>query len=381
MANSRQYGVYGLLKKSVGSVVYSKGKDGAGKTIQIVRSKPTSVSNPRTVAQILQRAKIKPAQRFYNAIAEILDHSWQGIEYGTPSRNYFLSKALKQVGPYIPKSVSQMIPAAYPVSEGSIASIIASPDAPTASDANIVLQNVTLTATIVAALEAAGVPVGSQLTIIAFYRRQNGEYAKAFGRIINQEGAIFEWNGSTASNMAVTLVPSSSTFHISQANGLSTVAVAAIVSMQVNGSWQRSTQSLVLTQTMEDGLYGDSAMQLTIESYGDVEDINKLNSAWYLNLANGQAWPGRILTVMAALSDGGERQQVVVGEQVSASGALKYFVFTDSGAAAGNVIIIGDAGVPAASQIPATFVVSENGRLYGYTPELWLNVYATQMGF
>lgn len=380
MANSRVHGAFGLLKKSIGSLVYSRGKNGAGKTIQVVRQKPTEVYNPRTVGQILQRAKIKPAQRFYNALSEILDHSWQGVTYGTPSRNYFLSKALAMSGPYIPKSVTQMIPAKYPVSEGSIASILVDPAAAAAAETNVALQALTLDAATVQKLEAAGVAEGAQLTIIAFYRRQSGEYAYAYGRLINTVGSLFDWQGSTAANMTVTLVPATSTFHISAANGLATVAVAAIVSKLNGTTWERSTQAIVLTEEMEEGLYNESAKELTIESYGDVVDVNKLNSAWYLNLANGQAWPGQIMYRNMAVDGNNTREVVVYGQIIQPDGSIKQYVFTDDGTTAGHLLNLVN-GQCVVSETTAAYVTSDEGYLNLATPELWLNVYATQLGF
>lgn len=378
MANSRVHGAFGLLKKSIGSLVYSRGKNGAGKPIQVVRQKPTEVYNPRTVGQILQRAKIKPAQRFFNALQEILDHSWQGVTYGTPSRNYFLSKALAQSGPYIPRSVTQVIPAAYPVSEGSIASILVSPVAVTEGEAIIHLETVQVDAATVQALVAAGVPEGAQLTIIAFFRRQSGEYAYAYGRLVNTVGSLFDWTGSTPAGMSVALDPATSTFHIDTADGKATVAVAAIVSRLSNGTWERSTQSLVLTDEMTAGLYGDAAMQITIESYGDTVDVNKLNSAWYLNLANGQSWPGRLTTVSVPLSGGAGATTVVIGQQILPNGSVRYVLFTDNGEAGGHPLMVLNGQIVPASNT-ASYVLSENGALYGYQVEPWVNVYATQL--
>ena len=376
MANSRTYGAFGLLKKSIGSVVYSRGKDGAGRTIQVVRGKPTVVANPKTVAQILQRAKIKPAQRFYNALADIIDHSWQGIQYGTTSKNYFLSKNLALTGPYIPKSVSQMIPAAYQISEGSIATIQVSPVAAAAAETNVALQALVLDAAAVEKLVAAGVPEGAQLTIIAFVRRQSGEYALAYGRLINNVGSSFEWTGTTAAGANVTLVPTTSTFHISLASGLAAVAVAAIVS-QLNGSnWERSTQYMVLTEDMQNGLYGDAAMQITIESYGDVVDVNKLNSEWYLNLANGQAWPGKLTHRVIQIAETGETADVVIGEQVRPNGAIAFYCFTDDGLATGYLVTI-DGGTVGVSGDTAAWLVGSEGLLV----DMWVRSYATQLGF
>lgn len=378
MANSRQAGVFGLLRKSVGSVTYSKGKDGKGKTIQIVRSKPTVVSNPNTVGQILQRCKISPATRFYNAMVDILDHSWEGIAYERQSRQHFMELALKMQGPFIPKSVTEVIPADYPVSEGSIPSIVASPVAAEGTS----LASAALTAENVAALVAAGVPEGAQLTIIGWYKTAGGSYDFAYGRIINGVGNLFAWTKSTAANMTVTLA--SGVFHISYANGRSTVAVAAIVSKLENDVWKRSTQSLVLDDDFETGLYDAAARQLTIESYETGGDINKINSAWYLNLANGQPWPGRLWVQNNVPLDDGDpstRGNVVQGTLVLQDGTITETIFTDDGTAAGKLILVANGQVVEGTAAQTAFVLSIDGYLYGNKVNQWMDVYATQLGF
>lgn len=378
MANSRQAGVFGLLRKSVGSVTYSKGKDGKGKTIQIVRSKPTVVANPNTVGQILQRCKISPATRFYNAMVEILDHSWEGIAYERQSRQHFMELALKMQGPFIPKSVTEVIPADYPVSEGSIPSIIASPVAAEGTS----LAAAALTAENVAALIAAGVPENAQLTIIAWFKTASGSYDFAYGRIINAVGNIFAWTKSTAANMTVTLA--SGVFHISYANGRDTVAVAAIVSKLENDVWKRSTQNLVLDDDFETGLYDAAARQLTIESYMSGGDINKINSAWYLNLANGQPWPGQLWVQNHVALDSAETPQygnVVMGTLATQDGGMTETIFTDDGTAAGKLIMVANGQIVEGTAAQTAYVLSLDGRLYGSRVNQWMDVYATQLGF
>ena len=378
MANSRQAGVFGLLRKSVGSVTYSKGKDGKGKTIQIVRSKPTVVANPNTVGQILQRCKISPATRFYNAMVEILDHSWEGIAYERQSRQHFMELALKLQGPFIPKSVTEVIPADYPISEGSIPSIIASPVAAEGTS----LAAAALTAENVAALIAAGVPEGAQLTIIAWYKTASGSYDYAYGRIINAVGNMFAWTKSTAANMTVTLA--TGVFHISYANARATVAVGAIVSKLENDVWKRSTQNLVLDADFESGLYDAAARQLTIESYMAGGDINKINSAWYLNLANGQPWPGQLWVqknVEFTDDPDGAKGDVVMGTLVTQDGDMTETIFTDDGTAAGKLILVSNGQIVEGTAAATAYVISVNGRLYGSRVNQWMDVYATQLGF
>lgn len=377
MGKSRQYGVFGLLSGSVGSVTYSKSKDGAGKTIQVVKAKPTEVENPNTIAQILQRCKISPAQRFYQAMEVLLDHSWQGVAYMQPSRQYFMSKAMKMSGPFVPKSVTAVIPADYPISEGTLPTLLASPTAAVGT----ALGTAALTAENVAALVAAGVPEGAQLTIVAWYQTSSGDYNFAYGRVINNVGQLFAWTGSTAANMTVTL--SAGVFHISEANGLSTVSVGAICSKLVNGKWERSTQSLVLTDTFRDGLYDATARDLTVESYGQVADINRINNAWYLNLANGQPFAGQLAVRENTDldSEGTETGNVIYGIQAREEGGFRYCIFTDDGTAAGKVMLVADGQIVEGTAAQTAYLLSSESRLYGYKVEQWLDVYATQLGF
>lgn len=378
MANSRQYGAFGLLRKSIGSLVYSKSKDGNGKTIQVVRSKPTSVANPNTVNQILQRAKISPASRFYNAMVEILDHSWQGVEYGAASRQHFLSLALSQDGPYIPKGVTEVIPAAYPVSEGSMAKLVASPVAGTGAE----FQTAALTQATVDLLVAAGLPLGAQLTVVGFYKTVSGGYDFAYGRVVNEVGQLFEFTKTTAANMAVS-VAADGVIRITTANGSATVAVAAIASQLHNGTWERSSQWLELTDAMREGLYDNEAMQITISSYASNEDINRLNSAWYLNLANGQPFSGQLFVANEYLSDEAEsKTEFPLGRLILPDGGTRIVYFTDDGTAAGKLKIIVDGAIVDGTAEQAAYLAGDPGsRYYGARPEMWLNVYATQLGF
>lgn len=374
MANSKQYGAFGLLRKSIGSVTYSKGKDGKGKTIQIAKSKPTSVMNPNTANQILQRCKIKPAQRFYTALNTILDHSFEGVAYGNESRIKFMSEALKLSGPYVPKSVTAVIPADYKVSEGTMDTISVQP---TAIAESLAIQALTLNANAVAALEAANVPQGAQLTIIAFYKEAgSNNYKFAYGRLINEVGNIFAWTGSTAANMAVGVKDGK--IAVTTANGQSTVAVAAIASKLENGTWKRSTQFMVLTDEYRDGLYNTTAMSLVLTSYKEQANGNAINSAWYLNLANGQPFPG-ILTDSEELVSENDTAKVVVGTliQPTTSGA-ETIVFTDDGTSAGKLMIISDQGEIVEGTAAMTTYVLAN---WADDVALWVDTYATQMGF
>ena len=129
MARSKIGGAFGMLRGSIGSVTYSTKKTNSGKTEQIARQKAQSVTNPNTTAQIMQRMKLGPAQRFFDAFEQvvakgIISHSFEAIPYGNASRTHFISLAMKEeAAVYVPKGVDFFVPGEYVVSEGSLTPI------------------------------------------------------------------------------------------------------------------------------------------------------------------------------------------------------------------------------------------------------------------
>lgn len=118
MAKSKSF--FGLRRGSTKSHTFSV-LDGQ----QITKERVTSVKNPKTAAQSVQRMKLAPAQQFYGAFNDVLDHSFQGVQYGEKSRQHFMSLALKQNGgPYVVKDYNQFVPGAYPISTGNLSPVL-----------------------------------------------------------------------------------------------------------------------------------------------------------------------------------------------------------------------------------------------------------------
>lgn len=112
---AKSNGFFGMRRGSAGSLTFSvlNGQ-------QITKQKVSSVTNPKSTAQTVQRMKLAPAQRFYDAFNMLLNHSFQNINYGNKSRQYFMSEAMKQNGgPYVAKGVQTIIPGSYLISKGS----------------------------------------------------------------------------------------------------------------------------------------------------------------------------------------------------------------------------------------------------------------------
>lgn len=92
----------------------------------VAREYVAEVKNPKTRQQAIQRMRMLPAQQFYRAFRELLDHSWQGIKYGGRSYAHFMKVALADKTitiPYLLKGTTDFVPGEYPVSQGSLASL------------------------------------------------------------------------------------------------------------------------------------------------------------------------------------------------------------------------------------------------------------------
>lgn len=68
---------------------------------KLMRSTPTSVKNPQTQNQMIQRICFATASKMAQHIRGIVDHSFQGVKYGQTSVNHFTSKLAKELQSYV----------------------------------------------------------------------------------------------------------------------------------------------------------------------------------------------------------------------------------------------------------------------------------------
>ena len=111
------------IKGSVGEVTGYKMNTSSktSKSGDFIRSKATSVANPRSYAQAKQRAKARPAQLFYAAFENVLNHAFFPLGKPVKNRNRFLSLAMKlDYVPDVKKSEVKLPFAPYQVSEGTL---------------------------------------------------------------------------------------------------------------------------------------------------------------------------------------------------------------------------------------------------------------------
>lgn len=126
----------GLLQNGsgkIGNVVLQRNN------VQRVRKR--QIKNPRTTAQQVSRMIAATATRTYSVLKSIVDHSFQGVEYGGKSMNYFLSNAMRDLRNraayvteeggeeqpftfgFIPKNQNGCVPGEFLVSKGTLPSI------------------------------------------------------------------------------------------------------------------------------------------------------------------------------------------------------------------------------------------------------------------
>ena len=117
MAKSKSF--FGLRTGSTKSLTFS-----VYRGTQVTKDRVTRVANPRTIAQMQQRAKVPLVAAARAALAGLVDHSFEGVPYGQASLQKFsslnLSNGALNVASYPPNGVSNMGCAEFIVSAGSL---------------------------------------------------------------------------------------------------------------------------------------------------------------------------------------------------------------------------------------------------------------------
>lgn len=319
----------GMARGKVGDVVFTR-LNGT----QVSRVRNRAPRNPQTPIQLLQRVVMKTCSSAYSMMADICDHSFQGISGKTPNQSRFLKVNIEMLRSQLAELINSgdpedifnsdavnfsrkqsTLPALNPyiVSEGSIAPLSYS------WSVNIFMiqgVNPVGSATTVSyrmVIESLGLQRGDQLTFLGFsiddttdagfmngfrYARvildpANGDLDSEFS---NSSGVIQSPNERNEGDVIVQgLITSSQPLKVaisfpdfSNAAGAanSICAVAVIVSRQSGNLWQRSTQSLVMRSSSDD-VSGHLTENHYLEFLGDAVQsyLTQQNSSLYLNQA------------------------------------------------------------------------------------------------
>ena len=288
---ARQLGAVRFIGRLANTVGY-KARDGKGDAFDAVRNHTVEVANPQTLSQMSQRMKLTPVQNFFRGLQGLLDHSWQGVKYGNPSRLHFYSIAMSRLNtsgvPYVLKGDRQFVPWSFPVSSGSIP-VVMNPTIPSESVGNINIpvvagktyDNATTVAEITEnLLNVLGLSEGMQLTFIWVYNK-NGQYIPVWKRIILSTTDETELTNlgiicNTESGDDISLAVYSG----GAAEESTVVAAAVIVSKLVNDVWQRNNASMVIVDSLRTTYNSQAAFNAMLESYRSAKNTN---SDWYLN--------------------------------------------------------------------------------------------------
>ena len=262
MAKSSTF--FGLRRGSTKSLTFqvSDGK-------QITKDRVSVVKNPRSQAQMVQRAIMKTASSAYNAGKEIFDHSFEGTTYGQPSMSLFRSlnsQLLRQSLPNINisewEAASDAIyPNPYIVSKGTL---------PTAhaylsdgADSSLHAANGAPLATLGpldqdALLKALGAQVGDMLTVLIIDSDHKFSWCriKINGNAFDGKYITFEMSDTEAFTASWTVADGKGSLKVS--SPLSVEATATILSRKGNGGWLRSPEQMVSTDAHNyDDVIGD----------------------------------------------------------------------------------------------------------------------------
>ena len=261
MAKSSTF--FGLRRGSTKSLTFQVA-DGK----QITKDRVSVVKNPRSQAQMVQRAIMKTASSAYNAGKEIFDHSFEGTTYGMPSMSLFRSlnsQLLRQSMPNINISEweaasNDIYPNPYIVSKGTL---------PTAH-ATFAKNGAPGTKLLTAAgqefvaygqdelLEALGAQVGDMLTVLIIDSDHKFSWCriKINGGTFDENFITIEKSDPDAFNVLWHLEGGKGMLDLS--SPLSVEATATILSRKGNGVWLRSPEQMVSTNAHNyDDVIGD----------------------------------------------------------------------------------------------------------------------------
>lgn len=251
MAKSSTF--FGLRRGSTKSLTFqvSDGK-------QITKDRVSVVKNPRSQAQMVQRAIMKTASSAYNAGKQIFDHSFEGTTYGQPSMSLFRSlnsQLLRQSLPNI--NISEwsaesdaIYPNPYIVSKGTLPAGHAKMYGIGSENAS--LQSVTGAPLVPydqdALLKALGAQEGDMLTVLIIDSDHKFSWCriKINGGTYDKNFITFEISDPAAFNASWTVADGKGTLEVS--SPLTVEATATILSRKGNGVWLRSPEQMVCKQ-------------------------------------------------------------------------------------------------------------------------------------
>lgn len=299
------HGALGRVKGSVGNTTYRRiyGVSNAS----AVYDKVLEVANPRTGNQIIQRAKMAPAQKFYESFKSVLDHSRQGLQAGEITRRAFMSDCMKMRNrfPFVTKGFEGLVAGEYPVSKGTLPEIAVSDFYTLLSEEGEAMVTFDLASTLVSegsvdvisanllASNPTRLQVGDELTFLFIVTDDytgNEAYPIVISFVLDNNStetvrASFGAVDGVLSVQPETIDP----------EGMEVVAAACIHSRKIGDSWvySKSTMRTLFDYWIE--WQDAAAYNAMMQSYG-AAGYNSANSTKILKQATNQPFNGSIRT-------------------------------------------------------------------------------------
>ena len=300
----------GHARGKVGDVVFSR-VNGQ----QITRARAAVVKNPQTEKQMIQRIILNTVIQAYSRMAEICDHSFEGVAVGQDNMSKFMRENMSILRKYVavyavengtfdgcyafvPKGLNMFTPNNWKIATGQLPEVVLASVSPT-DGAKINITSADVIPTYGEIITSLGLQRGDQLTFIGQELYTDGRAAFKFARVIldprEADGTQadittpFLANGvvnkpsprNEGSDIIFTTAANEIVFDLGEN---SQYGAAVIVSRQkADGSWLRSNSAIQLAENIPYALVGAMDMQEAIDyaMSGGIE----LESDRYLNNA------------------------------------------------------------------------------------------------
>ena len=346
MAKSNSF--FGLRRGSTKSLTFQV-LDGK----QITKDRVTSVRNPKSNGQIMQRMKFAAVQTILRYYRPYIERGQQGVTYGKKSRNAWLSRVLAGEQLYTNKGNTNILPWQFPLTNGSLTPFeydydgycenlkfpySSTPDTyETLQDATIIANNPQLAE-------------GDQIAVVVMADIDGTYFISHASHILNGETTLYadmQAKGISLNEMTRGYEPDEdeederyNILAFQPTNG-AIVGCAVILSRLNGGVFERSTQEFK-TQYTPTSAFKDAC----IDSYRDASQTSTdwpeiieggfvpLRRSFIKVQANSEATPellatvigfsGSTLKTLLVTRDGTLNQQVTIDGQVESNAAYSY---------------------------------------------------------
>ena len=340
MAKSKSF--FGLRKGSTKSRTFST-LNGQ----QVTKDRVSEVRNPKTSGQAVQRMKLAPAQKFYEAFEDVLNHSWQGVEYGNKSRQKFMAEALKQIGgPYVVKGFPTLVPGTYPIAKGSLAKVNITEFIPSSictTSLYMADTNLHTYAEMVNAIIAnnAGFEIGDKLSFVyVIINESTNSYSAVKKQLLLKDTLAADESDDRDELVSRMNINAEFFLGFDMSDepfdtAMGTACAMAIIHSRGEGSSaKRSDTRMTLDDSQYAKFYSDAAYILALASYQSESGV-PVSDDWYLNsFAAGKI--GRVVNKTKTFTYQEQNYTVnYLSLIIEVAGVQKEYVFTQ----AGNVLV------------------------------------------